>query len=181
VHLEQIIARIDPPGLYVLPTRPPEPALAPLLRTKTPKVFGPLAATFDFVVVDAPVGLGADAPDEDLPVMQRVDALIVAVTADRASFGSLLRYLNVIEAAVDRVRLPSTFDVHVVLTGSDHDGSRTVFDDELDDKLEGLPVIGWVPQLWGRHRPDGSLSYVDSELREAFGVIVERVTAPRLD
>jgi MinD-like ATPase involved in chromosome partitioning or flagellar assembly len=176
--LDQVIARVDPPGLYVLPTRPPEPALAPLLRSKTPKVFAPLASAFDVVVVDAPVGLGVDTPDQDALILARVDALVVAVTADPAAFGSLLRYLNVLEAAVERGALPSNFDVHIVLTGSDHDGSRTLTEADIERRLEGLPVAGSVPQLWGRGRPDGPLAgYVDSALDDAFDAIVERITA----
>jgi MinD-like ATPase involved in chromosome partitioning or flagellar assembly len=178
VPIDELIARVDPLGLHVLPTRPPEPALASLLRSKTPKIFAPLAATFDIVVVDAPVGLGVDAPEHDAQTLERIDALLVAVTADPSAFGSLLRYLNVIEAAVERGKLPATFDVHVVLTGSDHDGTRTVTLDDVERKLEGLPVAGWVPQLWGRGRPGGPLSgYADRTLHDAFDAIVERVTA----
>lgn len=176
--LDQLITRIDPPGLYVVPTRPPEPALVPLLRTMTPKVFAPLAATFDLVVVDAPVALGVDSPDDGAQILERVDALVVAVTADPAAFGSLLRYLHVIEAGVERGTLPATFDVHVVLTGSDHDGSRTADQDDIERRLEGLPVIGSVPQLWGRQRPDGPFAgYGDHALDDAFDAIVEHVTA----
>jgi MinD-like ATPase involved in chromosome partitioning or flagellar assembly len=178
-RVDEIVSRIDELNLSVLPTQPPQPALLPLLRNNTAALLGPLASGFDFVVVDAPVGLGVDSLEWDRSVLQLVDALVVAVTADPASFGSALRYLNALVAAVARGALPSTFEIFMVLTGSDADGTRTLLaEPALERKLEGLPVIGSVPQLWGRQRPNGVLeAQLDMATQERLAAIVRKVTA----
>jgi MinD-like ATPase involved in chromosome partitioning or flagellar assembly len=178
-QVEQIVSRVDPPGLSVLPTRPPEAALLPLLQSKTATLLGPLATAFDYLVVDAPVGLGVEAPERDRAVLDNVDALVVAVAADPATFGSALRYLSALGDAVRRGSLPSTFEIHIVLTGSDVDGSRSLLDEDgLERKLEGLPVIGAVPQLWGRQRPNGPFDLdLDVALRERLTDIARTIIA----
>jgi MinD-like ATPase involved in chromosome partitioning or flagellar assembly len=179
VHVEDLITRLDQFNLSVLPTQPPQPALLPLLRTKTAALLGPLATGFDFVVIDAPVGLGVDTHELewDRSVLQQVDALVVAVAADPASFGSALRYLSALVAAIARGALPSTFEISMVLTGSEADGSRTLLaEHELDRKLEGLPIIGSVPQLWGRQRPNGLVAQLDGALQERLTGIARRIT-----
>ena len=151
--VEETITRVGP--LSVLPTRLPDPPLAPLLRTKTPAVLEQLALTYDVLVVDAPVAVGIASPVNDRAILDHVDVLLVAVTADAAALGGALRYLNALAAAVDAGALPSTFETYLVLTGSEHDGSRTLSDDALEARLPDLPVLARVPQLWGRHRPEG--------------------------
>jgi hypothetical protein len=68
--------------------------------------------------------------------------------------------------------------VQLVLTGSDYDGSRTLLDeDALDRKLAGLPIIGSVPQLWGRQRPDGPLhAEMDAALRDRLAAVLRSLT-----
>jgi MinD-like ATPase involved in chromosome partitioning or flagellar assembly len=178
-RLDEMIARVDPPGIWVLPTRPPQSALLPMLRTKTSSLLGPLRAGFDYLVVDAPVGLGVDAPESDRAILHHVDALVVAVTADPSAIGGALRYLNTLAVARNRNALPSSFSIHLALTGSDHDGTRTLYDEaQLDRKLHGLSVVATIPQLWGRQRPDGPLDLQDDrQLQQAFNAIMRTVTA----
>jgi cellulose biosynthesis protein BcsQ len=177
-RVEDIVTRLDPPGLSVLPTKMPPPALLPLLRTKTSTLLTPLGTAYDFLVIDASVGLGIETPDVDRAILAHIDVLLVAVTADPAAFGGALRYLNALAAAQAKGALPSTFEVQLVLTGSDYDGSRTLLDeDALDRKLAGLPIIGSVPQLWGRQRPDGPLGAdMDADLRDRLGAVLRALT-----
>ena len=177
-HVRELIARIDPPGLHVLPTRLPQSALVPLLHTKTTALLAPLRAAFDFVVIDAPVAVGLGTFDWERTMLRSVDVLLVAVTAESSALGGVLRYLNAIAAAKNSGALPSTFDAHVVLTGRDEDGTRSLLAErDIDRKLRGIPVIASVPQLWGRQRPETPLDLdVQAALRREFAAIVDRVT-----
>ena len=176
-HVSELIRRIDPPGLYVLPTRLPQNAFVPLLHNKTTPLISRLRASFDFVVVDAPVSVGLGTYDWERAMLREVDVLLVAVTAEASSLGGALRYLNSLAAAKAKGALPSSFVAHVVLTGRDDDGSRSLFTErDIDRRLRGIPVIASVPQLWGRHRPEGPLNLdfttrVDREL----SVIVDQI------
>jgi MinD-like ATPase involved in chromosome partitioning or flagellar assembly len=162
-----------PSGVAVLPTRPPAPALLPQFEAKTPAVVRALRSAFDFLVVDAPVGLGEAPWHTD--ILRSVDVLLVAVTADASALGSALRYLHTLASARNRGILPSTFATHVVLTGAD-DGSRTIEDVDVARKLQGISVLGSIPQLWGRQRPAGALDALEPELARALASIVQRAT-----
>jgi len=177
-HLSEVIARLDPPGLHVLPTRLPQSALVPHLHAKTTALLGPLRAAFDFVVIDAPVSVGLGTFDWERTMLRQVDVLIVAVTAEAAGLGGVLRYLNAIAAAKNSGALPSTFDAHVVLTGRDEDGTRSLLSErDIDRKLRGIPVIASVPQLWGRQRPETPLDIGQHvELQREFAALIDRVT-----
>jgi MinD-like ATPase involved in chromosome partitioning or flagellar assembly len=175
------IAKVDPPGLHVVPTRLPQSALVPLLHSKTPALLGSLRAAFDFVVVDAPVAVGLGTFDWERTMLRQVDVLLVAVTAEASGLGGVLRYLNAIASAKHNGALAETFDAHVVLTGRDEDGTRTLLGEhDIERKLRGIPVIASVPQLWGRQRPDTALDLeFHQRLHAEFGAIVDRVTEDR--
>jgi MinD-like ATPase involved in chromosome partitioning or flagellar assembly len=177
-HVSELIRRIDPPGLHVLPTRLPQSALVPLLHNKTTPLLGRLRAGFDFVVVDAPVSVGLGTFDWERAMLREVDVLLVAVTAEASSLGGALRYLNAVAAAKNKGALPASFVAHVVLTGRDDDGSRSLFAErDLERRLRGIPVIASVPQLWGRHRPDGPLNLdFHARLDRELSAIVDRIT-----
>jgi MinD-like ATPase involved in chromosome partitioning or flagellar assembly len=176
--LTDLIPRVDPPGLHVLPTRLPQSALVPLLHKKTNSLLAPLRNAFDFVVIDAPVSVGLGAFDWERTMLRQVDVLLVAVTAEASSLGGVLRYLNAIAAAKNNGALPSTFDAHVVLTGRDEDGTRSLLTErDIDRKLRGIPVIASVPQLWGRQRPETPLDLdFHAGLHREFAAIIDRVT-----
>lgn len=148
------ISVIDPPGLSVLPIALPHDALRPLLRTKAVTLIERLRIAFDVVVVDTPTGIGTGQEPWEGALLGQIDALLVAVSADAASFGGALRYLNLIGDARLRGWLPQTFDTRLVLTGSEEDGTRELLTERaLDRTLRGIPVIASIPQLWGRGRP----------------------------
>ena len=176
-RLSELIPRIDPPGLHVLPTRLPQSALVPLLHSKTTALLGPLRAAFDFVVIDAPVSVGLGTFDWERTMLRQVDVLLVAVTAEASAVGGVLRYLNAIAAAKNNGALPPTFDAHVVLTGRDDDGTRALLTErDIDRKLRGIPVIASVPQLWGRQRPESALDLdFHAGLHREFSGIIDRV------
>ena len=111
-------------------------------------------------------------------MLRHVDVLLVAVTAESSALGGVLRYLNAIAAAKNSGALPSTFDAHVVLTGRDEDGTRSLLGErDIDRKLRGIPVIASVPQLWGRQRPETPLDLdAHAGLQREFATIIDRVT-----
>jgi MinD-like ATPase involved in chromosome partitioning or flagellar assembly len=160
-------------GVAVLPTRPPAAALLPQFESKTPAVVRALRSAFDYLVIDAPVGLGEAAWHAD--ILRSVDVLLVAVTADASALGSALRYLHSLASARHRGTVSSTFAIHVVLTGAD-DGSRTIEDVDIARKLQGISVLGSIPQLWGRQRPAGALDRIEPELAQQLAMIVDRAT-----
>jgi hypothetical protein len=171
--LANTLARVGP--LAVLPTRLPDPPLVPLLRSKTPRVLATLADAFDVIVLDAPVAVGVGAPSVDRAVLEHVDVVLAAVTADAAALGGALRYLNALSVGVDHGLLPSNFETYLVLTGSDHDGTRTLGErDDLAGDLRELPVLGRVPQTWGRRRPDGPFDpNADARVNDAFAALID--------
>ncbi|HEV7524880.1 MAG TPA: hypothetical protein VGP92_07940 [Acidimicrobiia bacterium] len=177
-HLSEAIARVDPPGLHVLPTRLPQSALVPLLHSKTTGLLGALRAAFDFVVIDAPVSAGLGTFEWERTMLRQVDVLLVAVTAEASGLGGVLRYLNAIAAAKNSGALSSNFDAHVVLTGRDEDGTRSLLTErDIDRKLRGIPVIASVPQLWGRQRPETPLDLDQhAGLQREFSSLIDRVT-----
>lgn len=176
--LADAIAKVDPPGVHVLPTRLPQSALVPLLHSKTTGLLGPLRAGFDYVIIDAPVAVGLGTFDWERTMLRGIDVLLVAVTAEAAALGGVLRYLNAIAAAKNNGALPTTFEAHVVLTGRDDDGTRTLLgEQDIERKLRGIPVIASVPQLWGRQRPDTALDLGLRATRQSeFAAIVDRLT-----
>jgi MinD-like ATPase involved in chromosome partitioning or flagellar assembly len=183
VRLSEKIACVDPPGLHVLPTRLPQSALVPLLHAKTSPVLARLQAGFDFVVIDAPVSVGLGSHDWERALLRQVDVLLVAVTAEASALGSVLRYLNAIAAAKNNGVLPSTFDAHVVLTGRDDDGTRSLLTErDIERKLSGIPVVGSVPQLWGRQRPETPFDLdFHAGLHREFTALIGRVVPDARD
>ncbi len=178
VGLSERIARIDPPGLHVLPTRLPQSALVPLLHSKTTAMLASLRTAFDYVVVDAPVAAGLGTYDWERTLLRQVDVLLVAVTAESSALGSVLRYLNAVAAAKNKGAVAPTFDAHVVLTGRDEDGTRELLSErDIERKLSGIPVIASVPQLWGRQRPETPLDLgFHAGLHRDFTTIIDYVT-----
>ncbi len=174
-----VIARVDPPGLSVIPVRRPEDVLLPLLHKKVPILAGALRGAYDFLVVDAPVAVGVGNAEWERALLHHVDALLIAVSADPATAGGVLRYLNALAVARSSGALPRHFRAHVVLTGSDDDGTRSLLGDlQLDRKLGGIPVVASIPQLWGRRVPEFALGTdLVPELQREFSSIVDKLTS----
>ena len=155
--LRSAITHLDANGLGVVPVQIPTGPLLPLLQNKAVTLLDQLRAAYDFVVVDA---------------------LVVAVSAESSAFGGALRYLNAVGAARAAGTLPESFDTHLVLTGNDDDGSRSLLTQRaLDRNLRGVPVVASIPQMWGRRVP-GMRGAVDlpARLDQEFAAIVSAVT-----
>jgi len=168
----------DANGLAVVPVQIPSGPLLPLLQNKAVALLDQLRAAFDFVVVDAPIGFGVNGDGWEASMLQRVDALVIAVSAESSAFGGALRYLNALGAARSGGALPSSFDTHVVLTGSEDDGSRSLLTQRaLDRNLRGVPIVASIPQLWGRRVPGvrGSAP-LPARLDQEFAAIVTALT-----
>lgn len=176
------VAHVDPPGLCVIPIRPPQPSLVPLLRKKASALLAPLRSSFDFIVIDAPIAIGTGPDEWEQAILRQVDVLLVAVSAEAAALGSALRYMNALAAARNRGALSSGFETHIVLTGSEEDGSRALLTErELDRKLGGIPVIASIPQLWGRRRPDHAVgTALSPTLHDELADIVTKLTERHL-
>lgn len=178
------LAHVDELDLSVVPVRPAYSTLLPLFHRAAADLVGPLRSAFDFVVIDAPAGLAAGREEWERAIMRQVDVLVVAVSADPAALGGLVRYLQPI--AADRLRgsLPATFDTHVVLTGTEERGVRApLTDEELERRLNGIPVSASIPQLWGRRMPNYALgTEVDPVAQREFTALVRKLmgTDPRI-
>ena len=182
LHRGDAVAHIDPPGLSVIPIRPPQPSLVPLLHKKASALLPPLRSSFDFIVIDAPIAIGTGPDEWERAILRQVDVLLVAVSAEAAALGSALRYMNALAAARNSGVLASGFETHIVLTGSEEDGSRTLLTErELDRKLGGIPVIASIPQLWGRRRPDSAVgTALSPTLHDELADIVKKLTERHL-
>jgi MinD-like ATPase involved in chromosome partitioning or flagellar assembly len=178
LHRSDAVARIDPPGLSVIPIRPPQPSLVPLLHKRASALLAPLQTSFDFVVIDAPIALGTGPDEWERAILRQVDVLLVAVSAEAAALGSALRYMNALAAARNSGAIGSKFETHIVLTGTEEDGSRALLTErELDRKLGGIPVIASIPQLWGRRRPDNAVgTALSPSLHDELADIVTKLT-----
>ena len=182
LHRDDAVTRLDPPGLSVIPIRPPQPSLVPLLHKKASALLSPLRTSFDFVVIDAPIAVGTGPDEWERAILRQVDVLLVAVSAEAAALGSALRYMNALAAARNSGALSSDFETHIVLTGSEEDGSRALLTErELDRKLGGIPVIASIPQLWGRRRPDSAVgTSLSPTLHDELADIVRKLTERHL-
>ena len=174
--LKGAIVRLEQSGLSVVPVQAPSGPLLPLLHNKAVTLLDQLRAAYDFVVIDTPVGFGVSGDAWEEGILQRVDALVVAVSAESSAFGGTLRYLNSIGSLRGSGVLPESFDTHLVLTGSEEDGSRSLLTQRaLDRNLRGVPIVASIPQLWGRRMPSMAAA-VDLPVRldQEFSAIVER-------
>jgi MinD-like ATPase involved in chromosome partitioning or flagellar assembly len=174
----RVITHLAPIGLSVLPTRRPGDVMVPLLHTKSAALMPALRESFDFLVIDAPIAAGAGPDQWERELLGQVDALIVAVSAEPAAAGGMLRYLSTLSASRARGGIARTFDTHVVLTGSEEDRSSAwKFMRELDRSMKSISVVAHIPQLWGRHLPDFALGAdFDPELRTQFSALIDTVT-----
>ena len=177
-RLPEAIARLRAPELSVVPVQVPLPPLLPMLYNRAVSLLDQLRAAFDFVVVDVPIGFGSNGEAWEEAMLERIDALLVAVSAEPSAFGGALRYLNTLGSLRTRRAIPGTFDTHLVLTGSEDDGSRSLATERaLDRKLRGVPVLASIPQLWGRRMPRvGDTVDMPLRLHEEFAAIVSALT-----
>jgi MinD-like ATPase involved in chromosome partitioning or flagellar assembly len=151
--VEELDARVLPnlayPPLAVLPTSP-----AYIDADYRPQFNAALTATravFGTVVVDLPVGAGRPGPTLDGRLVDRLDAILLAVTPDRAALAATLRHLELFAEAHGRGAIAPHVAIGVVMTGDE----ASCHLDPLDvaERL-GDACVGHVPQLWGRSLPN---------------------------
>jgi hypothetical protein len=106
------------------------------------------------VFVDLPPGAGRPGPGLDSGIVQRLDALLVAVTPARDALAACRRHLGLIDEAKTRGHLRRDLRVGVVLTGDEV--SAEVSPSRAAALLGPYrhAVVGSIPQLWGRSRPN---------------------------
>jgi hypothetical protein len=137
------------PPMAVLPTRP-----AYIDADYRPQYNAALDATravYDTVIVDLPVGAGRPGPTLDGRLVDRLDAILLAMTPDRPALAATLRHLELFAEAHQRGAIAPHVAIGVVMTG---DEASTLLDPlDVAERL-GDACVGHVPQLWGRSLPN---------------------------
>jgi cellulose biosynthesis protein BcsQ len=140
-------------------------------RTGVEYVLPELRARFDYVVVDAPSRVSTGGIGISRVLLQYVDALIVAsrLTAEELALTRL--YVDALDAMVGARHV----DVGVVSTGERENAGLD--DKQLERRVRALPLLGALPQLWGRTTSRATTEL--DELSGAFAPIVDWVIARR--
>jgi MinD-like ATPase involved in chromosome partitioning or flagellar assembly len=101
----------------------------------------------DYVVIDAPVGLGMYGRRAD-QLIRHIDEVLVATSAQPEEVPALINYLNAITRGRVTGEVPALLDVRVVPTVEDA-GDEAVA--ALARKVRLVPVSDALPRLWGRN------------------------------
>jgi Mrp family chromosome partitioning ATPase len=143
------LARMAYPHLTVVPV---EPSFLDLgFRQAYDATLDAVVRDFDIIVIDQPVGAGRPGPTLDGKMVDRLDVLLVACTPDRSAVAATLRHIELFEEAKERGAVAPHVELYVVMTG---DEGSTLLDPLDVAELLGEPLIGHVPQLWGRALPN---------------------------
>jgi hypothetical protein len=113
-------------------------------------VLGRLRVAADLVVVDCPISDGALRRDGVAQLLQALDVLVVAVTADRASVAAARRLFDGLPRAVERGWVPPALRLRIAVTGDE--GSNLLDAREVAESFDVPGTI--VPQWWGRTAPN---------------------------
>ena len=109
-----------------------------------------LRRAFDIVVCDL-VG-GPTGPGRVVGArLDVLDWLLVAVTPERRAVGAAQHFLEHFETARRRRAVNPNLQLGVICTGDENSTELPV--DEVEAALD-VPVVGSVPQLWGRAEPN---------------------------
>jgi hypothetical protein len=120
------------------------------VRFAADRAFPLLRRTFDIVVCDL-VG-GPTGPGRVVGArLDVLDWLLVAVTPERRAAAAAQHFLEHFETARQRRAVNPNLRLGVICTGDENSTELTV--DEVEAAL-GTPVVGSVPQLWGRAEPN---------------------------
>jgi hypothetical protein len=169
------LPRLAFPPLHVLPAE--HSYLDVDHRQAYDAALGAAREAFDVVVVDLPVGAGRPGPTLDGRMVDRLDALLVAATPDRAALAATLRHLELFADAHERGAIAPHVSVAVVMTG---DEGSTLLEPGDVAELLGDACIGHVPQLWGRSLPNLGfgptlgIKSLEAELDRVHGVLADR-------
>lgn len=140
------LARVESHAMAVLPSRGGPVARVHLAADAA---FGELRNAFDVVVCDLPGG--PSGPGHALGArLELLDWLILAVTPEPSAVAATSHFLELFQTARDRgdigaVRLAG------VCTGDE--SSATMSTSAVEAMLD-IPVLGRIPQLWGRSEPN---------------------------
>jgi hypothetical protein len=108
-----------------------------------------LRESFDVVVCDLPGG--PSGPGHALGSrLELLDWLLLAVTPEPSSVAATSHFLELFGTARDRGDI-GRVELAVVCTGDESSALMSTLD--VESKL-GIPVLGRVPQLWGRAQPN---------------------------
>jgi hypothetical protein len=113
-------------------------------------------------------------------MVDRLDALLVAATPDRAALAATLRHLELFAEAHERGAIAPHVSIAVVMTG---DEGSTMLEPVDVAELLGEACIGHVPQLWGRSLPNHGFGPTlgISSLEAEFGRVHAVLAARRVD
>ena len=136
------IAVVHEPPLWVLPSS--GAGVASAYRARPPRSCA-CAADFDVVVCDL-VG-GVSGPVRVAGRLDQLDWLLLAVTPDVEPVESAARFLEHFDEARGRGEIAESVQLGVVTTG---DEGSTDLSPDVVGKALGRPVVGSIPQLWGR-------------------------------
>jgi cellulose biosynthesis protein BcsQ len=144
------------------------------IRFAADRVVPVLDAAFDTVVWDLPGG--PTGPGQVLGALTgALDWLLLAVTPSRGEAAAAAHFVEHVATARSRGAL-GPVGVGVVATG---DENSAQLDDRALAAAVGAPVLGRVPQLWGRAEPNVGFgaALAIPELDAAVGCLVGRLRA----
>jgi hypothetical protein len=167
----EMLASVHEPPLRVLPSAGAGLGLAHRGATRA---LPHLRSAFDLVVCDLPSG--AAETGRVFGRLEDLDWLLVAVTPDVEPVEDAVRLFARIDDAVARGDIEPSVRIGVVTTG---DESSIDLSPEVVGRALGRPVVGSVPQLWGRAAPNlgfGATLGID-ELDDAVDALFARIDA----
>jgi cellulose biosynthesis protein BcsQ len=140
------VGRIGSPALSVLPNRGGSVAR---IHLAAEPAFHELREAFDLVVCDLPGG--PSGPGNALGArLELLDWLVLTVTPERTAVAATNHFLELFHTARDRGDI-GRVQLAVVCTGDE--SSAPMSTGEVEAALD-VPVLGRIPQLWGRSEPN---------------------------
>jgi cellulose biosynthesis protein BcsQ len=140
------LGRVGSPAMAVLPSRG-----GPIARVHlaADAALHELREGFDLVVCDLPGG--PSGPGHALGArLDLLDWLVLAVTPEPSAVAATRHFLELFQTARDRADI-GRVGLAVVCTG---DESSTELSTTEVEAILDFPVLGRVPQLWGRSQPN---------------------------
>lgn len=121
-----------------------------------------LREEFGYVVIDAPSRVGYGVGIAHV-LLHHLDAMLIASGPSAGELAVTRSYL----AALEQHGSAGRVDVRVLLSGRPDESGLS--SEQLEQRTATLPVIGWIPPLWGRVTASTQLD----ELDDAFRLIVD--------
>jgi MinD-like ATPase involved in chromosome partitioning or flagellar assembly len=145
-----VAARIAWPPLHVTPMAggPVPPDIA--ARVAAAQV-SEVSRDHDLVVVDLPLGAGAPGPSLDAGLAGLLDRLVIMTSVTPESLTATARYTRLVAEAHRRGHIRDTLELVVTLA---LDAPAAPHELVQATNEVGLPVLGAVPQYWGRTPPN---------------------------